>query len=139
MGVGEGTFDGVEKVVSQHNAACRENARYVHCQSLGTALDQIPAQLEAYFTEHNVYPRPEALVDDIEVHPYNEAEDVQVPIAINNDGKASVTGDVSKDKFNKFMKCVQDGGRELMKHQRMYSKHKRTINKMQQQLKRMFN
>lgn len=58
----------------------------------------------------NVYPRPEALVDDIEVHPCSEVEEIEVPISINKGGKASVTGNVSKDKFIKIVKCLQDGG-----------------------------
>lgn len=138
VGVGNGTFEGIEKLVAQHNLECRENVCYVHCKSLETALDGIPAQLEAYFTKNNIYPRPEALVDDIVVQPYNTAEEIEVPIAIHDDGKASVTGNVSKDNFSKFMKQVQDGSRLLMKNQRLYTQHKRTFGRMKQQFNRMF-
>lgn len=138
VGVGNGSFEGVEKVVSRHNSACRENVRYVPRKSVGTALDQIPAQLEAYFTQNNVYPGPEALVDDIEVHPYNDAEEIEVPIAINNDGKASVTGNVPKEKLNKFMKCLQNGSRQILNHQRMYIQQKRAFSRMRQQFRHMF-
>jgi Copine len=56
------------------------------------ALDHIPSKLEAYFKGRNIYPNPEPEPEDIAVVPFNEAEEVQVPISISETGEPTVTG-----------------------------------------------
>ena len=55
------------------------------------ALHNIPAQLEAYFIGKDIYPQPESESDEILVEPYDETEEVDVPLEFNDAGEVTLS------------------------------------------------
>jgi hypothetical protein len=107
VGVGEGDFSELEALVASHNSRdCRDNVRFVNYQLLKSdhvklteaALDDIPDQLVAYFVAKAIDPLPEADAEDVVVEPYNEGQDVSVPIQFTEAGDPVVSGDVRPPK-----------------------------------------
>lgn len=107
VGVGDGDFNELEALVASHKARdCRDNVRFVNYQSLKSdhvklteaALDHIPDQLVACFVGKGIEPLPEAETEDVVVEPYNEAQDVSVPIEFTEAGDPVVSGDARPPK-----------------------------------------
>lgn len=63
-------------------------------QLSGAALDPIPSQLETYFAARDIWPNPAVSANEIVVHPYQESDDVVVPLHIPPTGVPIVTGQV---------------------------------------------
>lgn len=107
VGVGEGDFGELEALVASHKSSdCRDNVRFVNYQLLESdhaklteaALDHIPDQLVACFVGKGIEPLPEAEAEDVVVEPYNEAQDVSVPIQFTDAGDPVVSGDARPPK-----------------------------------------
>jgi hypothetical protein len=107
VGVGEGDFDELEALVASHKSSgCRDNVRFVNYQLLKSdhvklteaALDHIPDQLVTCFVGKGIMPMPEAEAEDVVVEPYNEAQDVSVPIEFTEAGDPVVSGDARPPK-----------------------------------------
>jgi hypothetical protein len=107
VGVGEGDFSELEALVASHKSSdCRDNVRLVNYQLLKSdhvklteaALDHIPDQLVACFVAKEIEPLPEAEAEDVVVEPYNEAQDVSVPIEFTEAGDPVVSGDARPPK-----------------------------------------
>jgi len=105
VGGGGDCLSGMKKheAERQRSGRVRDNVRFVDYVALKrnrdrlreAALNDIPAQLEAYFRKHDIYPEPEPCPDEIAVQPYQESEDIEVPIQITEGGDVTVVGEVT--------------------------------------------
>jgi len=102
VGVGDGDFSATKQLEGRSKSGSgRDNVRFVDYEALKddqdklteAALDHIPDQLVAYLVGKEIYPNPKLEQEEILVQPYNEGDDIQVPIQINESGQAVVTGD----------------------------------------------
>jgi hypothetical protein len=125
VGVGEGDFKELEALAANHKSTSRDNVRFVNYQLLKSdhvklteaALDHIPDQLVAYFVGAQVEPLPEADAEDVVVEPYNEAQDVSVPIQFTEAGDPVVSGDARPPKDdNSTNKTKKEEYAEKIKH-----------------------
>jgi hypothetical protein len=132
VGVGEGDFGELESLVASHTSSdCRDNVRFVNYQSLKSdhvklteaALDHIPDQLVACFVGKGIEPLPEAEAEDVVVEPYNEAQDVSVPIQFTDAGDPVVSGDArpppdeptNKSKKDEYAEKIKSGFNKFTK------------------------
>ena len=144
VGVGDGSFAGMQQLETLHRGTReRDKLRFIHYEALKgdhvklteAALDHIPNQLVTYFVSKNIFPEPVPEADEIAVEPYNEADDIEAPIEINEEGEAVATGDTvdipeRRKKFKKFMKEGMKEGQKFLK------KNKRLVGRVQRRARR---
>jgi hypothetical protein len=139
VGVGDGDFSGSKQLETCHEKfSGRDMVRFVpykagqdHDQLTEAALDPIPKQLETYFVSHEIYPEPESESNEIEVQPYDETADVEVPMVISEANEVTVTEDVKppKEEFGaKILKLGKDLHKEI-KRNKAVGKIKRHFNR----------
>lgn len=112
IGVGDGDFDGIKSILESHKKGDRDCVQLVRYNELlaakqsltEAALDSIPEQLVSYFCIKTIAPLPPVEADEIIVQPYNEGDDVEVPLQMTESGQPVVTGDVNEptDSGRKF-------------------------------------
>lgn len=142
--IGKDSFTGMQQMIQHHKATAeRDLLQFVDYETLQgdedkltqAALNHIPNQMISYFVSKNILPLPEPEMDEIAVEPYNPAEEVEAPIAINEHGQAVVTGDVEiperRKKFHKFMKGGIKEGKKLLGK---IKKNKRLVGRIQRKV-----
>jgi len=101
VGVGkENNFGGCRQL-AKPSEGVRDNVSFVRYQRnkpneklAKKALHPIPAQLETYFIGRDIFPDEPEEAEEIPVEPYDEADQVTVPLEINDAGEVTILADV---------------------------------------------
>jgi Copine len=89
------TVDGAQRPRDNVRFVSYANFKHDREKLAEAALQQIPHQLVEYFSTRQIYPNPEQDgQDEIVVQPYNEKDEVVVPIQFLQSGQVAVTGNV---------------------------------------------
>jgi len=146
VGVGDASFMGLDQLKHEHaKSKKRDNLQFVQYENLKgdkdilskAALYRIPGQLETFFTSKCIFPQPPKEPDEIAVEPYEEENDIQAPVAIDDAGQASVDGPVKvpnrKKQFFDFMALgmlnMKKGRQFMARNRRMIGQIKKLARK----------
>jgi len=96
VGLGKGGGFANSKKLAEPVAGSRHKVTFVRYQRgqkavTKAALHNLPTQLEEYFISKQIYPQPDSDSEEISVEPYNEAEDIDVPLEFDGAGGVALS------------------------------------------------